>query len=74
MLYATFRRGSHDETTRVHRIPSVTGEPGYSDYRPALCGATAAHRLWAPVETLPPADATPPRAYLCPRCFPEGAS
>jgi hypothetical protein len=68
MLLATFQRGSHDELTRVHRVPA-TGEPGYSDFRPALCGASPRTHGWGRVMAAPPAEARPPFGYRCPDCF-----
>lgn len=68
MLLATFLRGAHDDVTKVHRIPA-SDEPGYSDYRPALCGVAPNHRGWGRIMEAPPADARPPLPYRCPACF-----
>lgn len=71
-MFAAMHRGSHEQITRVHRVPALPderGRYGHSDYHPALCGVTAEHRMWAPVGTAPPVDAAPPLAHRCPGCF-----
>lgn len=70
-MFAAFRRGDHEQSTRVHLVPPIPGQRGHSDYDPAACGAIPAHRMWAPVGTLPAAESRPPYAHRCPECFQE---
>lgn len=70
-MFAAFRRGPHEDIVRVHLVRPIPGQSGHSDYDPAACGVVAGHRMWAPIQALPPVESRLPYAHRCLDCFKE---